>query len=67
MSSFFIGKIQDVRFSNIDVNLRFDYTKQKKVLRLNVGDTITYTGRLVSLRGLFSPYRLDDVDFFRVR
>jgi tartrate dehydratase beta subunit/fumarate hydratase class I family protein len=45
----------------------FDYTKQKKVLRLNVGDTITYTGKLVSLRGLFSPYRLDDVDFFRVR
>jgi hypothetical protein len=53
--------------SNIDVNLRFDYTKQKKVLRLNVGDVITYTGKLVSLRGLFSQYRLDDVDVLQVR
>jgi len=53
--------------SNIDVNLRFDYTKQKKVLRLNVGDVITYTGKLVSLRGLFSHYRLDDVDVLQIR
>lgn len=53
--------------SNIDVNLRFDYTKQKKVLRLNVGDVITYTGKLVSLRSLFSQYRLDDVDVLQVR
>jgi len=53
--------------SNIDVNLRFDYTKQKKVLRLNVGDVITYTGKLVSLRGLFSQYRLDDVDVLQIR
>lgn len=53
--------------SNVDVNLRFDYTKQKKVLRLNVGDVITYTGKLVSLRSLFSQYRLDDVDVLQVR
>lgn len=53
--------------SNVDVNLRFDYTKQKEVLRLNVGDVITYTGKLVSLRSLFSQYRLDDVDVLQVR
>lgn len=53
--------------SNVDVNLRFDYTKQKEVLRLNVGDVITYTGKLVSLHSLFSQYRLDDVDVLQVR
>lgn len=48
--------------SNIDVKLRFDWTKQRKVLQLDVGDVITYTGRLVSLGGFLSPYRLDDAD-----
>ncbi len=51
---------------NIDVNLRFDYSKQKKVMKLKVGDIVTYTGRLVSPSSAFSSYRLDDVDVVQV-
>jgi hypothetical protein len=53
--------------SKVDVNLKFDYSKKSKVLNLKVEDMVTYTGRLISLRGLLTPYRLDDVDFFQVR
>jgi len=52
--------------SNIDVNLKFDYSKQRKVMKLKVGDIVTYTGRLVSLSSLFSSYRLEDVDVLQV-
>ena len=52
--------------SNIDVNLKFDYSKQRKVMKLKVGDIMTYTGRLVSLSSLFSSYRLEDVDVLQV-
>ena len=52
--------------SNIDVNLRFDYSKQRIVMKLNLGDIVTYTGRLVSLSSLFSSYRLEDVDVVQV-
>ncbi len=53
--------------SKVAVNLKFDYSKKNKVLNLKVEDVVTYTGRLISLRGLLTPYRLDDVDFFQVR
>ncbi len=53
--------------SKADVNLKFDYSKKNKVLNLKVEDVVTYTGRLITLRGLLTPYRLDDVDFFQVR
>lgn len=52
--------------SSIDVNLRFDYSKQRKVMQLKVGDIVTYTGRLVSLSSAFSSYRLDDADVLQV-
>lgn len=52
--------------SDIDVNLRFDYSKQRKVMQLKVGDIVTYTGRLVSLSNVFSSYRLEDVDVLQV-
>ncbi len=52
--------------SNIDVNLKFDYSKQRKVMQLKVGDIVTYTGRLVSLGSMFSSYRLEDVDVVQV-
>ncbi len=52
--------------SNIDVNLRFDYSKQRKVMKLKVGDIITYTGRLVSLSSAFSSYRVEDADVLQV-
>ena len=53
--------------SKVDVNLKFDYSKKNKVLDLKVEDVVTYTGRLISRKGLLTPYRLDDVDFFQVR
>ncbi len=53
--------------SNIDVQLRFDWTKKRKVLRLNMGDFITYTGRLVSLRSYFSSYRLENADVLEIK
>ncbi len=52
--------------NNIDVNLKFDYSKQKKVMKLKVGDIVTYTGRLVLLSSVFSSYRLEDVDVVQV-
>jgi hypothetical protein len=52
--------------SDIDVNLKFDYSKQRKVMKLRVGDIVTYTGRLVSLSSMFSSYRLEDVDVEQV-
>ncbi len=52
---------------DVDVNLKFDWSKQKKVLKLKVGDIITYTGKIVSLNSMFSSYRLEDVDIIQVR
>ncbi len=52
--------------SDIDVNLRFDYSKQRTVMKLKVGDIVTYTGKLVSLSSVFSSYRLEDVDVVQV-
>ena len=52
--------------SNIDVNLRFDYSKQRTVMKLKVGDIVTYTGRLVSLSSAFSSYRVEDADVVQV-
>ena len=52
--------------SSIDVNLKFDYSKQKTVMKLKVGDIVTYTGRLVTLSSLLSSYRLEDVDVLQV-
>ena len=52
--------------SSIDVNLKFDYSKQKTVMKLKVGDIVTYTGRLVTLSSLLSSYRLEDVDVLHV-
>ena len=52
---------------DVDVNLKFDYSKQRKVLKLKVGDIVTYTGKLISLSSMFASYRLDDVDVIQVR
>lgn len=43
-----------------DVQIMFDWTKKEKVRRLEIGEIITYTGKLASLRGLTSPYKLID-------
>ncbi|MCP4264962.1 MAG: DUF1669 domain-containing protein [Candidatus Brocadiaceae bacterium] len=52
---------------DVDVNLKFDYSKQRKVLKLKVGDKVTYTGKLISLSSMFASYRLEDVDVIQVR
>ncbi|MCR4290461.1 MAG: phospholipase D-like domain-containing protein [Candidatus Scalindua sp.] len=52
--------------SSIDVNLRFGYSKQRKVMKLKVGDIVTYTGRLVSLSSSLSSYRVEDADVLQV-
>ncbi len=52
--------------SSIDVNLKFDYSKQSTVMKLKIGDIVTYTGRLVSLSSLLSSYRLEDVDVVQI-
>ncbi len=52
---------------DVDVNLKFDYSKQRKVLTLKVGDIVTYTGKLISLSSMFASYRLEDVDVIQVR
>ncbi|MGR3319120.1 MAG: phospholipase D-like domain-containing protein [Candidatus Anammoxibacter sp.] len=45
-----------------DVLIKVDWTKKEKVRRLKVGQAITYTGKLKSLRGYTSPYRVIDSD-----
>ncbi len=52
---------------DVDVNLKFNWSKQRKVMKLKVGDIVTYTGKLVSLNSIFSSYRLEDVDVIQVR
>ncbi len=52
--------------SSIDVNLKFDYSKQRTVMKIKVGDIVTYTGRLVSLSSLLSSYRLEDADVVQI-
>ncbi len=49
------------------VQLRFNWTKRRTVMRLNVGDVITYTGRLVSLQGFSASYKLAYADVLRGR
>jgi phosphatidylserine/phosphatidylglycerophosphate/cardiolipin synthase-like enzyme len=57
--------IVDQENAGTDVQLRFDWTKRRKVMRLKVGDVITYTGRLVSLQGFSSSYKLDYADVLK--
>ncbi|MFQ5963827.1 MAG: hypothetical protein ACE5KZ_06040 [Candidatus Scalinduaceae bacterium] len=43
-----------------DVELYFDIDKKDKVLQTKAGDTIIYTGKLVTRRGYILPYKLED-------
>lgn len=42
----------------VDIELRFGYRMMNKVLNIEEGQIITYTGMLYSRRGFSSPYRL---------
>ena len=57
--------VVDQEDADTDVQLKFDWTKRKTVMRLNIGDVITYTGRLVSLQGFSSLYKLDYADVLK--
>jgi phosphatidylserine/phosphatidylglycerophosphate/cardiolipin synthase-like enzyme len=56
-----------VEHEGVDTNvqLRFNWTKRRTVMRVNVGDVITYTGRLVSLQGFSASYKLAYADVLR--
>ncbi len=45
-----------------EVEILFDWKKFEKVMNIRIGNTITYTGRLVSYPKIDAPYRLDDGD-----
>ncbi len=59
--------IVDHEGSDTDVQLRFDWTKRGKVMRLKVGDVINYTGRLVSLQGYSSSYKIVGADVLETK
>lgn len=48
--------------TDIDVQLRFDWRKRRKVTMLSVGDVINYIGRLDSLQGFSSSYKVVNAD-----
>lgn len=43
-----------------DVVIKFDFNQRPLVQSINIGDIITYRGQLVSLRGIGSPYKIED-------
>ncbi len=57
----------DHQDSDIDAQLKFDWTKRKEVMSLSLGDLITYTGRLISLQGYSSSYKLDYADVIKAK
>ncbi len=57
--------VVDQEGTDMAVQLKFDWTKRKKIMHLNVGDVITYTGRLVSLQGFSTSYKLDYADVLK--
>jgi len=59
------GRVSGLRMGikhteGIDVELVFTNDKERMVLGTNKGDTITYTGKLVTRRGYILPYKLED-------
>lgn len=53
--------------ADTDVQLRFYWTKQRKVLRLKVGEIITYTGKLDALQGFSTSYKVIDADVLETK
>lgn len=47
---------------NVDIEILFDWKRFERVMNVRVGDTITYTGKLISYPRISAPYRLDDGD-----
>lgn len=60
-----LGRVSGLRMGinhkeGTDIELCFDIEKKDKVLQTKVGDTVTYTGKLVNRRGYIMPYKLED-------
>ncbi|MFQ5713459.1 MAG: hypothetical protein ACE5GU_05465 [Candidatus Scalinduaceae bacterium] len=60
-----LGRVSGLRMGinhkeGTDIELCFDIEKKDKVLQTKVGDTVTYTGKLVNRRGYILPYKLED-------
>lgn len=59
------GKVSGLRMgikhkTGSDVELIFNKEKEDLVLKAGKGDTVTYTGKLVTRRGYILPYKLED-------
>jgi len=59
------GRVSGLRMgikhkTGTDVELIFDNEKEELVLETEKGDTITYSGKLVTRRGYILPYKLED-------
>lgn len=59
------GRVSGLRMgikhkTGTDVELIFDNEKEKLVMETEKGDTITYSGKLVTRLGYFLPYKLED-------
>lgn len=52
--------------NSANVQLKFDYTKLEKVKQLNIGDVITYTGKLDTMGRKNSPYKLVDANILHI-
>lgn len=60
-----LGRVSGLRMvikhkKGTDIELCFDIEKKDEVLQTKVGDTIIYTGKLVTRRGYILPYKLED-------
>lgn len=49
-----------------DVQLKFHYTARQIVTSLKIGSTITYTGKLTSLKGMGTTYKLTDCNVISI-
>lgn len=45
---------------NAEVEILFDWRMFEKVMSVQIGSMISYSGKLVSRPGINAPYRLDD-------
>ncbi len=60
-----LGRVSGLRMGinhkeGTDIELCFDIEKKDKVLQTKVGDTVTYTGKLINRCGYILPYKLED-------
>ena len=62
-----IGIIHNDSDEKANVQLKFNWKMRDKIRALNIGYIITYTGKLESLKGLSSTYKLVDCDILNLK